>query len=97
MVDQVAEKNSRSTTIMLTTVGVVFLLTTSPKAIYYFGITYGAWPVTTNQEFARLYLAYIITTLLVFVNSAINFVLYCMTGARFREAFLKLLSHGCKG
>ena len=72
---------------MLTTVGIVFLITTTPKAIYYFGYGYRVWPMETNQEWARIYLAYIITTLLVFVNSAVNFILYCLTGSRFREAF----------
>ena len=86
---QVKGKTSNSTTIMLTTVGVVFLLTTTPKAIYYFGLGYGLLPETTNKDWARIYLAYIITTLLVFLNSALNFILYCLTGTKFRLAFLE--------
>ena len=80
------DKGTSSTTVMLVVVGVVYMLTISPINILYLGYSYGAWSYDTPFEEAKYMLAYAITNQLVYVNSAINFLLYFFTGTKFRQA-----------
>ena len=84
------DKKTSSTTVMLVVVGVVYLLTVTPGSIHLLGESYGAFPSETIHDKAKYELTYAITQQLKYVNSAINFLLYCCTGTKFRKALRKL-------
>ncbi|XP_070185076.1 growth hormone secretagogue receptor type 1-like [Littorina saxatilis] len=82
-------KKTSSATITVITVSLTFVCFSLPLAIY------------VNSVFAKLfdrgetspfhYLLYNLFMLLYLSNFAVNFYLYCLTGSRFREAFLSML------
>ena len=77
-----------STTIMLIVVSTVFVLTTTPSVGYYIYIDYFAdmrmMHVTDPLGAAKLGLVYAATNMLYYLNNAVNFALYCISGTRFR-------------
>ena len=80
------DKKTSSTTVMLVVVGVVFLLTISPSAIFFIGVSYRVWPDRTYHDVAKIWLAFSVTLQLSYINNAVNFLLYCCTGTKFRQA-----------
>ena len=73
-----------SMTAMLFTLNMVFLFTTSPVSIYNIGYTH--WVESgTNQDYATLDLWWAIVNMLQYTNNSINFLLYCLSGTRFRQ------------
>ena len=100
---QMAQTSSKrdkttSTTFMLIAVSITFLLTTSPSSIYFVGMAYKVWPTGTEKQLAQLYGAYALSYFLYYLNSKINFFLYCASGSRFRQALIRLCWKGtsCK-
>jgi len=79
-----------SSTVMLMTVSVVFLLTTCPNVIYFIKIDDWLAESTDAQSDARLHLAFTVTNLLYYTNNASNFFLYCLAGSRFRRAMSQM-------
>lgn len=80
-------------TIMLLSVNAVFLLCTTPIAVYFIGRHY--WEndqILTPHEAAQLDLLYCIANMLQYLNNCIHFFLYCFTGKRFRAEFYKLFA-----
>ena len=79
-----------SSTVMLMTLSIVFLLTTSPNVIYFLKIE--DWVAESNdaRSEARLHLGFAITNLLYYTNNASNFFLYCLAGSRFRRAMCQM-------
>lgn len=73
-----------SLTAMLLTVNCVFLVTTSPIQAFLIGEEYW-FPEKTQEEIAWHNFWWAIVNLLQYVNNAIHFFLYCMTGPRFRN------------
>ena len=74
---------SRKLTIMLLSVTFCFLITTMPN-----NITLIITALWTNQDVATMAdfaLAKTVTEMLMYTNHAINFVLYCATGKKFRR------------
>ncbi|XP_074651694.1 sex peptide receptor-like [Tubulanus polymorphus] len=76
-------------TAMLLTVNFVFLITTLPSSIYL-----AFWtdlPVDlTDHELAIHDLVFSCVNVWTYVSNAINFLLYCVSGPRFREQFVAL-------
>ena len=73
-----------SMTAMLLTLNTVFLLTTSPVSVYNIG--YPQWSsVDTAQNYANLDFWWAIVNMLMYTNNALNFLLYCLSGTRFRR------------
>ena len=73
-----------SMTAMLFTLNTVFLFTTSPVSIYNIG--YPHWVKSeTAQDYATLDLWWAIVNMLMYTNNSINFLLYCLSGTRFRQ------------
>ena len=70
-----------SMTFMLLLVCVVFVITTIP--IMAFFLTEPMW---RNADGYLVALFYVLCNLLYYTNSAINFVLYCLGGSKFRQA-----------
>jgi len=81
-----------SSTVMLMTLSIVFLLTTSPNVIYFLKID--DWIAESNDAHseARLRLGFAITNFLYYTNNASNFFLYCLAGTRFRRAMCQMFS-----
>ena len=81
-------------TAMLLTLNFVFLLTTSPIVIL-LAFEEQLMGDKSPHAIAKFYLAYTITGLLSYWNSALNFFLYCISGTRFRRDLVELF--GCQG
>ena len=81
--------NHSSMTSMLITLNMVFLFTTSPVSIYNIGFTHWMTSVT-SQDYATLYLWSAIVAMLQYTNNSINFLLYCLSGTRFRKEVKRL-------
>ena len=77
-------KRTSSTTVMLILVGVAFVITMTPHFIYRLGQAHGLWPNRPESAYARLQLIIAVGYQLIYANSAINFLLYCLAGSRFR-------------
>ena len=90
LLPKIEDKKTCSTTVMLVVVGIVYLLTVSPSAIFFVGASYYMWPISTVYDIAKFYLAYALTLQLSYVNSAINFLLYCCTETKFRQSLRML-------
>ncbi|KAK7108375.1 hypothetical protein V1264_016122 [Littorina saxatilis] len=80
---------SRQVTVMLLTVTCTFLLLVGPMAVMLVVERY-VWFRTTIHEQAVFHLVRTILNNLVYTNHAINFCLYCLSGNRFRQEFLRM-------
>ena len=73
-----------SLTAMLLVLNTVFLITTLPISVYNIG--YNHWVYTSNhQTIASLELWWAIVNMLMYTNNSVNFLLYCLSGSRFRK------------
>lgn len=88
-----------SSTLMLLSVSVTFLVTTTPNVVYFLKVD--SWIAAADSDpdrvagarsEARVRLLYAVTNLLLYMNNSINFLLYCLTGSRFRRAARDLFS-----
>ncbi|GFO25917.1 growth hormone secretagogue receptor type 1-like [Plakobranchus ocellatus] len=82
-----SKKNDRtsSMTAILLLLNVVFLATTTPVSIFF--IIRDDWVkrITNHKELALFRLTFTIVNLIQYMNNSINFILYCITGSRFRK------------
>ncbi|CAH1797076.1 unnamed protein product [Owenia fusiformis] len=82
-------------TAILLTVNFVFFVTTCPivvlKKYYTVWFDLNTWEGYMNNE-----LAFAICNILFYLNSALNFLLYCISGPRFRREFMVLVRR-CQG
>ena len=79
-----------STTVMLIVVSILFLLLSVPYDSYYLALAYGAVGQATQKEIAVGTLASTVCLLLYYTNNAINFILYFISGQKFRTAFISM-------
>lgn len=80
-----------SMTAMLFTLNVVFLVTTSPVSIYNIGYT--NWIKGADlQKFAELDLWWAIVNMFMYTNNSLNFLLYCLSGTRFRREVVRIFT-----
>ena len=87
-------KHSSMTT-MLFTLNIVFLLCTSPVSIYNIGYSY--WVTNASPEkVATLDLWWAIVNMLQYTNNSINFLLYCLSGSKFRNEVINLFCRKLK-
>lgn len=81
-------KHSSMTT-MLFTLNIVFLVSTSPISIYNIGYTY--WMTgASDEKIAELDLWWAIVNMLMYTNNSLNFLLYCLSGTKFRQEVINL-------
>ncbi len=80
---------TQSLTIMLIAISIVFLFTTTPVSIYFLGLH--IWPRTTPKQQFETQVAYSSLNLLYYFNAVLNFFMYCISGARFRQALIAIL------
>ncbi len=83
------DSNSTSVTCMLIGISLLFLLTTTPYGIFSLGVKY--WPSETPQDRFNKRLTFSVLFLLVYCNSSLNFVMYCLSGVRFRRALMAVV------
>ena len=78
-----------SLTAMLLVLNTVFLITTLPISIYNIGYNY--WRQKGDpQTIASLELWWAIVNMLMYANNCVNFLLYCLSGTRFRKEARKV-------
>ncbi|KAL8581207.1 hypothetical protein ACOMHN_038308 [Nucella lapillus] len=84
-------QTSTSVTITVCVVSLAFVLLTLPSGMFY--VLYYAKDMSTltPEQEADVYLFFTLSFLLADTNSAVNFYLYCLTGRRFREEFVRLV------
>ncbi|ELU01918.1 hypothetical protein CAPTEDRAFT_70727, partial [Capitella teleta] len=66
-------------------VSVCFVLLTSPSCIQLIMQASSFMPTNSAKQDAQRHLLYVITYLMYFTNSAINFFLYCLSGSKFKN------------
>ncbi|XP_045215468.2 lysophosphatidic acid receptor 6-like [Mercenaria mercenaria] len=72
-----------SMTAMLFTLNIVFLISTSPISVY--NICYPFWTANASEhDYAQLALWWAVVNMLMYVNNSLNFILYCLSGSKFR-------------
>lgn len=88
----ISQHNPMTTqTAMLFGISFLFLVTTSPSAIFFIvSDELHKRTYSSKRPMAQLRLAFVVTMLLYYVNNAINFVLYCVSGTRFRRALVDI-------
>ncbi len=85
-----ASLRQRSLTLMLLALGMAFLCTTSPISIYL--IVDPFWEKESQTEKDISYTMFVVFNNLQYVNNAINFLLYCASGSKFRHALGSMCS-----
>jgi hypothetical protein len=80
-----------SMTGILITISFVFFFTTAPITIYL--ATTARWysDAVTLRDFEKLQVAWASVNMAAYINYAVNFILYCLSGPRFRNEFLRML------
>ncbi|KAL8558668.1 hypothetical protein ACOMHN_037761 [Nucella lapillus] len=91
---QAREKTARSVSVTVIVVSIAFLVLTLPGTINYILYHFETVEHGVGYGFAVYYFTSVVTTILLHANSAINFYLYCLTGRRFREEFIKIMCCG---
>ncbi|CAH1796313.1 unnamed protein product [Owenia fusiformis] len=81
--------HTRSMTIMLLAISFIFVILTSPIVIYLKGHQESTKDRSPLAE-ARDKLVWAIVNMFLYLNNAINFFMYCLSGGRFREEMRKL-------
>ncbi|XP_025088038.1 uncharacterized protein LOC112560385 [Pomacea canaliculata] len=81
-------------TVMLLLVSLTFLLLTSPVVIVLLYKRY-YWLPTRDEEKAKVRLVHAFVDNLMYTNHAVNFLLYCISGRRFRMEFKRTVTRFC--
>ena len=90
--DRRTRYNHRKLAITLLCISFVWIATTIPSALY----TVLPLNPRTAEEVATLLLVKVICYIILYINHAINFLLYCATGQNFRCGFSKLVRKLCR-
>ncbi|XP_052279193.1 thyrotropin-releasing hormone receptor-like isoform X2 [Dreissena polymorpha] len=90
--DKRSRYNHRKLAITLLSVSFVWIATNIPSALY----TVIPLHPTTAQQAASQFFIKILCYLFLYLNHAINFLLYCITGQAFRREFAKLICCTCR-
>ncbi|XP_076449118.1 uncharacterized protein LOC143285606 [Babylonia areolata] len=92
---QAHRKAANSVTLTVVAVSVAFVVLTLPTSINFMRNYFGRFrSALTSYERATEFFIDAVTGLLGHANHAVNFYLYCLTGRRFREEFIKVLCCG---
>ena len=91
----VAKKDGKisSTTVVLILVSIIFLISNVPMDLYFLGYGYGLFQDTNLEQDAVSTLFFAGISMVCYSNNAIEFVLYFVSGRKFRSAFLDIF--GC--
>ncbi|KAH3701850.1 hypothetical protein DPMN_076846 [Dreissena polymorpha] len=80
----------RQITVMLLSVSVAFVVLTLPNCTFFIVKAYWSW-MESAHGVAKYYLVMQIVFVLSDLSHALNFYLYCISGRKFRQKFLKLV------
>ena len=78
-------------TLTLVAISILYLITQTPIAVYISFYRKQDWAKTSPLTKVKFNYYWCLTSNLAIVNNAGNFVLYCMTGAPFREQLAKII------
>ena len=84
----------KSTTATLILVSVIFLVLNIPMDLNFIGEGYGLFPLNTDEELAVSDFRFAIVSMMYYGNNAIEFVLYFISGRKFRSAFIDMFGCG---
>lgn len=90
--DKRTRYNHRRLAITLLCISFVWIITTTPSALY----TVLPLKRDTVKEIAHFFLIKVICYIFMYINHSINFFLYCITGQAFRREFMKLVCRACR-
>lgn len=82
----------RRLAITLLCISFVWIITTTPSALY----TVLPLKGDTMQKAAKFFLIKVLCYILLYINHSINFFLYCITGQSFRREFMKFVCRTCR-
>ncbi|KAL8581203.1 hypothetical protein ACOMHN_038304 [Nucella lapillus] len=88
------QKDTNSVTVTIIVISLTFIALTLPVFIYAAFFRFKDQSRMSAEKKAQVFLFYTVGSLLMSTNSSINFYLYCLTGRRFRQEFVKMLSCG---
>jgi hypothetical protein len=83
------EDESNSITAMLVGISVMFFFSTTPVSIYFIGVHY--WPQETHAQNFNTFTAYATLNMLYYLSNSTNFLVYCLSGSKFRRALIAIL------
>jgi hypothetical protein len=91
-VDTTHDTEVKRISIMLLVVSIVFMVLTLPQLLHFFVFAlFVDYEVATIKTLIRVFLSFNATSLLSYSNSSINFILYCLSGSQFRNAFIQMV------
>jgi hypothetical protein len=80
------QKKVRSLTLMMFAVTGTFFVTVTPYEIYLIGMGHDYWDMHSLEGTTHTMTANIVCELVFYVNNSVNFLMYCVSGTRFRLA-----------
>ncbi|KAL8591869.1 hypothetical protein ACOMHN_044365 [Nucella lapillus] len=89
------EKAANSVTLTVVVVSVTFMVLTLPISVYF--MVFNSADLQFQYDWSdqmKIQAFFDLSSVLANANSAVNFYLYCLTGRRFREEFLKIMCCG---
>lgn len=92
-VNRIQDRRVSSMTVVLLVLNTVFLVTTAPSRIFLIGSPAWHEEATPHKE-AVLQLFWALVNLLMYMNNAVNFILYCVSGTQFRNELKSLILWG---
>ncbi|KAH3709263.1 hypothetical protein DPMN_068725 [Dreissena polymorpha] len=88
---EIRDVKKSSKTAILFTLSIVFLVTTSPVSIYLIGEAY--WIKDADDaSMAKLGFWWAVVNMLMYTKNSINFLLYCLSGTKFRKELFRLIN-----
>ena len=84
-----AEDDSSSITAMLIGISIMFVWTTVPVSVYFIGKN--LWPASTYQDVLVKLSAYAAVNVNYYLSSCTNFIIYCISGSKFRRALVAVV------
>ncbi|XP_076467645.1 putative G-protein coupled receptor 139 [Babylonia areolata] len=88
-------KRASKTTVMVLALSCMFVLLSLPVCVDMLWVSYCGDQLTDDPRMSAISeLALAVTVLLWYTNSAVNFLLYCFTGTKFRNEFLSMMCCG---
>ena len=80
---------SDSITAMLIGISITFFIATMPVCVYLIGYNY--WPIDTYEQQYSDWTIWGVSLLCYYCSSSTNFIVYCVSGAKFRRALVAVL------
>ena len=84
-----SDDGSSSITAMLIGISILFFFFTTPVSIYFIGVHY--WPQITHSQLFSTMTAYATVNMMYYISNSTNFLVYCISGSKFRRALVAIL------